>query len=152
MNFIDTFRDFYGQDKINQIYEYIIDNEILEEFEKVKNDKQALFSFAVKHGIFEIVKFLYERINIEYNINVILGFNSILESGKIAGTNISSLSIPIGTGSSNDRVNIQVWDKFTKNRNICITYLINMIKYSKQRSSNKKFYYRFNPKYIHLLA
>ena len=151
MELIERFRNYYGDERINEIYGYIVDNELVDKFERIKNNKQELFNFAVKYGIVEIVKFLYERINIEYNLEVITGFNSTLESGK-NGSSVSSSNVPITTGSSNDTIHIQVWDKFSKNRNICINYLINMIKYSKQRSSNKKFYYRFNPKYVYLLA
>ncbi len=141
MNLIDSFRDFYGQDCVDNIFIYMQDNEIVEEFEKIKDKPIDLFNFSVKYGIIEIVQFMYEKLEIEYDHSLILGFDSVL-----ATTN-SHIAAPIKTDSTNDKCSIQVWDKFSKGRNICIAYLVKMMRYSKHRSINKKFYYKFNKKY-----
>ncbi|MCJ7636416.1 MAG: hypothetical protein MUO21_02910 [Nitrososphaeraceae archaeon] len=151
MSIIENFTEIYGQQCVNEIYDFMIENELLVEFEKIKNSKNDLFEFGVKYGIIEIVRFLYEQINVEYDHNVILGFDTTLNSSTET-TNSMVTSQPITTGSSNNKLTIQVLDKFSKNRNICINYLIRMKRYSKQRCSNKKFYYRFNRKYIDLIA
>ena len=146
MSITDRFREFYGHDVVDQIYTYLVENEIIDEFNNVKGNNDDLFGFAVRYGIFDIVKFLYERANIEYDHGLILGFDTTLKSTPSSDT--SNMT----TGSSNDKVNVEVWDKFTRNRNICVNYLIRMKRYSKQRVSNKTFYYRFNSKYIDVLG
>ena len=144
MNLIDSFRDFYGQDCINNIFIYMQDNEIVEEFEKIKDKPIDLFIFSVKYGIIEIVQFMYEKLDIEYDHSLILGFDSVLTTSTNTDSHIAA---PIVTDSRNDKCSVQVWDKFSKDRNICIAYLVKMMRYSKHRSANKKFYYKFNKKY-----
>lgn len=154
-NLIEKFINIHGDEKTNEIVNYMIDNEIYDQFDNIKNDTIKLFNFGVKYGIIEVVRFLYEKVNIEYDFNVIYEFNSVLDKSINNPQNnlVSGIAnTQIQTGSSNDKVSIEIWDKFTHNRKVCISYLVNMMKYSKQRSSNKKFYYKFNPKYSSILA
>ena len=143
MGLIENFADFFGEETVELIHLYMLENEIFDEFEMVKNNTTLLFNFSVKYGILEIVRFLYERMQIEYDYDIITNYNSVLKSNEPSPTDIVAM-----TGSGNTSCNIQVWDKFTKNRNRCLAYLIDMKKYSKRRCNNKKFYYRFNPKYL----
>jgi hypothetical protein len=123
----------------------MLENDIFDEYEKIKNDVIKLFNFSVKYGIYEIVKFLYERKGVEYDI--LADYGAVIKSTNPGPTDMVAM-----TGSSNTTCNIQVWDKFTRNRNICISYLMNIKKYSKSRRNRKKFYYKFNPKYLNVIA
>ena len=149
MTLIDNFTKIYGQTCVDEIYEYMVENDLLTEFYKIKNKPKKLFNFGIKYGIIEIVKYLYEHLNIEYDHNIILGFDTQLKSNIHQNTLINAQ--PILTGSSNDKLRIEVIDKFTKNRKICIKYLIDMKKYSKFRCSKCVFYYKFDVKYNDIL-
>jgi hypothetical protein len=150
MSLIENFTKIYGKRCTDGIYSYMIENDILNEFEKIIDKPTELFNFAVRYGIIEIVRYLYEQQNIEYDHDLILGFNTTLKSD--VSTNQSTINQPVTTGSSNDSLKLQIIDKFSRNRNICIKYLIDMKRYSSHRCNNKRFYYRFNPKYINLFA
>jgi hypothetical protein len=143
MDLITRFISEYGYEKYEQISNYIEENNLLDEYNFIKNNTQELFYFSIKYGIFEIVKFLYEDVNIEYDNSILHQFSTVINSSDIPNR---SNSIPITTGSTNTKLNVQVVDKFTRNRNKCIHYLIYMYRYSKLRRENKKFYYRFNKK------
>ena len=147
MGLIEDFVTSNGNDRVESIRLYMIENEIIDEFDTITNDTIKLFNFSVKYGIFDIVKFLYEKKNVEYDYDILLDYGSIIKSATPGPTDTVAM-----TGSSNTSVNVQIWDKFSKNRNYCINYLVNMKKYSKSRRCHKKFYYRFNQKYISLLS
>lgn len=148
MSIIHHFTNLYGEDECVKILNYMIDNDIFIEFNKVKNNYNDLFYFGIKYGILEIVRFLYEKIGVEYDHDFILGFDTVVKSNINMPTN----AIPISTDSTNTKMTIQIQDKFSEGRNKCINYLINMKKYSKNRYENKKFYYQFNKKYAELLS
>ncbi len=141
MNTVDSFVMFYGVEKSNNLLTYMRENNIFDEFELCKEDTGKLFIFGIKYGLIDIVKFLYEELYIEYDHDILFGFDVTLNSRDILPT---SLEIGVEYNSNgNTRLNLTTWDKFTRNRNICINYLIDMKKYSKMRYKNKKFYYKF---------
>ncbi len=142
MNIVDSFIAFYGPEKAQNIMEYMKENSIFDEFELCKKNTSQLFFFAIKYGILDIVKFLYEELNIEYDHDILFGFDMTLDSSKMLST---ALETGVESGSSgNTKLNLTTWDQFSRNRNICINYLIDMKKRSKMRSKNKRFYYKFN--------
>ncbi len=143
MELLNEFRIQYGKELVSMIYEYMEENNILDEFDKIYNDPTKLFHFGVKYGIYEIVEFLYEAKNIEYNYDIILKYRPHLNSSAQI---LNSGKIPISTGSNNTKVNLQLWDRFSKYRDICINYLIKMAKYSRVRNEKGKFFYKFNKK------
>jgi hypothetical protein len=137
----------YGKDTMECIQNYMIKYLIFDEYTKIKTNYSQLFSFGIKYGIIEIVRFLYETVGIEYDYDVLNSYDTVLK-----GTTSNGLTAMVSAGGGGgETTRIQVWDKFSKNRNMCIAHLLNIKKYSSCRSQNKTFYYRFNKKYSHLL-
>ncbi|ARF10034.1 hypothetical protein Indivirus_9_11 [Indivirus ILV1] len=141
MSIIDLFISLYGQKKADEILQYMEKYEILDEFNNCENIESKLFFFSVKYGIIDIVKFLYEKLNIEYDYDILYRFNITLDSNEMIST---KLLIPLNSSSVEGKMlNLIQSDKFSKNRNLCISYLIDMKKYSRLSFKNKKFYYKY---------
>ena len=143
MDLTTQFIKIYTLEKYREIANYIEENDLLKEYTLIKDNMHDLFYFSVRYGIFEIVKFLYEDKNIEYDNDILHKFNTVLNTND-RPTSVNT--VPIATDSTNTKINVQVVDKFSRNRNICIHYLVYMYRFSKCRRDNKKFYYRYNKK------
>lgn len=153
MSLINLFTETYGEEACVKVLNYMIDNDIFNEFNKIKENYSDLFYFGIKYGIFEIVKFLYEKVGLEYDYSMIQSFNTVIDSKNNPVLFTAPINaVTLTTGSTNTKMNVEVQDKFSNYRNLCINYLIDMKKYSHVRSSNKKFYYKFNKKYVKLLT
>jgi len=78
-------------------------------------------------------------------MNTITNYCKSIEGG--AGNSIDSMDVPIiYSGGSKSGMAIMVEDKYSVERNKCITYLLNMKRRSKMYSKNKNFFYYFNKK------
>ncbi|QKF93873.1 hypothetical protein QKU48_gp0415 [Fadolivirus algeromassiliense] len=144
MSIIDKFIEYVGYDKYIEVKEYIETNKLLDEFRGVIINNNNLFEFSVRYGIIEIVKFLYEHIGVTYNLNNITDYNIRIE-GREANPNMASVNSDSG---GNVGMNIAITDKYTRKRNECMRYLIEMRKKSKMYSKNGQFYYSINKRYV----
>lgn len=142
MGLIEDFIALYGNNVYNGVCDYLIKYDIIDKFYDVYPNKQKLFEFAVHHGIIDIVKYLYEEENVCYDATILSNYDKKLESNNEGG-----LSASVSTGSSNTSANIQIIDKFTTKRNMCLNYLMRMRKYSKYTFKNGHFMYHYNRKY-----
>jgi hypothetical protein len=140
---IDEFIKLYGQTKYDQLYEYITENNLGEEFIKyiVTGDKTGLLRFGIKYGIFDIIEFLYVHKNVSYDINFLTEFNKVIESETDAnGAELRAEGISCG-------IHVETMDRFTHNRNSCINWLLEAKKYSRLTTIGKKQIYILNNKY-----
>lgn len=117
----------------------------------------ALLRFSFKYGILSITRFIYEHINYPFEIHMLTEYVSTSgETTNKASTDANATNmIAVGGGDGSDRGSLRfaIEDKYSKTRNECISYILNMKKYSSYISQNKKFYYKFNKaKYKHLFV
>ena len=141
---IDEFIEIYGLDRYNKLVDYIVENNLVEEFNKAYMDKDKLFEFAVKYGMLDIVTFLYEYIRVSYNFNIVTGHNN-----KIAEKELDPNAVPINALTDGScGLNISFQDRYSKRRNECLRYLINIRSKSKMSFSNGNFFYRLSDKYV----
>lgn len=143
MLIINDFINSRGMEVYETIQEYIINNKLADEFDSLKTNYDKLFEFAIKYGILEIVKYLYEDKNIIYNMKIITSFDT-----KITTQDLAPDSVPISNGNGNSGLNMQLWDKFSIKRNECIKYLFDMRKKSVLINNNGQFFYKLNTKYL----
>ena len=138
---IKEFIDIKGEEIYEQIHEYLIDNDIYEEFQTIYPDVNKLFAFSIKYGIFDLMTFLYEDLNIEYNLNILQDYDG--QINKNSNTDPNKVLID-GSSSGKQGLNLRLEDKFSKNRNICIAYLMESRKWSKMNFEKGNFYYKCN--------
>lgn len=127
-----------------ELYEKISNiNLTIDIFNKFNNNQ--LFDIAIKNGIIDLAEYLYIHCDIEYELSELLNISTVT---FIKETKLNEESIPqyTSTGGNNGiKLDISGCDKRI---NIIISKLIKLRKYSTMRSNNKKFYYKFNKKYI----
>jgi hypothetical protein len=132
---------YYSYEELNERINNI--NLTIDIFNKLNCNQ--LFDIAIKNGIIDLAEYLYINCDIEYELSELLNMNT---KTFITETQINELSIPqyTSTGGNNGiKLDISGCDKRI---NIIISKLIKLRKYSIMRSYNKKFYYKFNKKYI----
>lgn len=135
---ITLFIELKGQELYDQIYEYLIDNGIYDEFQEIYPDKDKLFAFSIKYGIYDIMTFLYEDFNLEYDLKVLSEYDNQLKKDEMDPSKV----LVEGGGSKNQGLKLHFDDKFSKNRNICIAYLMESRKWSQMKYKNGGFYYK----------
>lgn len=139
---IKEFIDIKGLKVYEQIKEYLIDHDICEEFiQNIYPDVNKLFAFSVKYGIYDLMTFLYEDLNIEYNLNILLDYDEQINKNQDIDPNKVLVD---GSPSGKQGLNLRLEDKFSKNRNICIAYLVASRKWSKINFEKGNFYYKYN--------
>ena len=146
MDLIEEFRGLYGDDRCDEVINYVIGNNLTDEFFDAYLDLDELFKFSVHYGLLDVVKFLYIHKNLPYNLSTIQEYNSKIESSSQEGSNLAA---PVMAGGANSGLRISRWDKHSQGRNECIRFLMDMKKYSKYIYRNKKHIYMFNVKYYH---
>ncbi len=102
-----------------------------------------LFDIAVKKGLVELVEYLYIWHNIEYELDEIM--DRIKPS--IFSDNKEFSNAVVNDISAKDSLKIEYFSKNESTRLKSIHRLLELKKYSNMRYSNKKFFYKFNPKY-----
>jgi len=139
---------FAGTVRTTEIFNYLEENDLTAELLNVINDDCKLFSFGVNYGILEIVKYLYECKNYEYDYDIIVNYNGEICSAIDSGQTTSISEPTLTKLTSNDTMRFEYWGKFSHQKINCINYLIAMKKKSMMKFGAKKFYYKLNPKYI----
>lgn len=138
---INHYSNFYSY---NELINNLDKINIKMDFIKELNNEQ-LFNFAIKNAIGDLVEYLYIHCGVEYELTEIIDMNT---PSFIKSENSSEERIPVDiTIGANIGINLDISGR-DKKINIIVKNLINMRKYSKMRSKNKKFWYKFNKKYI----
>jgi hypothetical protein len=129
-------------------FTYITENNLMEKLDKiVKNENTTemfsdLFTFSIKYGILSFVTFLYEEMNMSYDMNI---FNDFIFTFEAADKPDKAIDTAVTTNhTEKTRFSCAQDDKFSKKRKECLVYLYNMRRYSRYYSRNKKFMYQFN--------
>lgn len=108
-------------------------------------DNNELFKFSVSNGIEELAEFLYIHCEIEFELLELMNMttpifipadNQKQSTNKIENNHNGNEGIRISIDGKESRIN-----KVVKR-------LIELKKYSTMRSKDKKFWYKFNKKYI----
>ena len=91
------------------------------------------------------MEYLYIHCGVEYELTEIIDMNT---PSFIKSDNSREECIPVDISiGANVGINLDISGR-DKRINIIVKQLINLRKYSKMRSKNKKFWYKFNKKYI----
>lgn len=109
-------------------------------------EPNELFQIAIKFGLVDLIEYLYVWNNVEYEfINLINGIqtnlNPYLKTFDLSQTIIYD-------GEANSGIKLDYLSKSDIQIQKSIQKLIELRKYSKMTSSNKKFYYKFNSKHL----
>lgn len=109
-------------------------------------DVNNLFQVAIKFGLIDLIEYLYVWHNVEYEfINLISNIHINLENYS---KNFNITETIIYDNGANDGLKLNYLSKSDQLMQKSINKLVELRKYSKMKSSNKKFYYKFNPKHI----
>lgn len=104
-----------------------------------------LFDIAVKKGLVELVEYLYIWHNVEYDLDEVMDKIRTNISSSDNKDEDSSNSV-VNHTSAKDTLKIEYFSKKSI-RLKSVNRLLELKKYSRMRYSNKKFFYKFNPKY-----
>ncbi|AYV82147.1 MAG: hypothetical protein Homavirus11_3 [Homavirus sp.] len=147
MDSILNFNKIYGDQMCDNLFTYMLDNNIYDEFFDSYNNYNKLFKFGLRYGIFEIIEYLYVHKGVSYDTSMFNEFYMNLSScDEVDPNKVAIEGSGIHTG-----LHISKMDKYTKNRNQCINYLLKLRKYSVYKYVNKKHIYTFNKKYISMV-
>ncbi len=108
----------------------------------LKLNIKELFNLAIKHGLTDLVEYLYVCHNLEYEVSELYEITTKIESDD-SGIGVANVYAP----GANSGLNLQYFSPHDINIQKSINKLTTLRKYSTMRSSNKKFYYKFNPKH-----
>lgn len=146
-NYINDFKVVFPnyQDVFDKMC-YILDiNEPTDpKLQKLLNNENELFEFALKNGLLEIVIFLYEYRNISYD-------DKLLNYHMTDGPESRAVGQIHQVVLSNDNIKVSERDSGSYGAyfNPCISYLVRMRKFSKRRfEKGKGSVYQLNP--LHL--
>lgn len=154
--FIET----YGQDHFNELFDFIKDNDIVDFYNKARNDPNDLCYFGFHYGLITIVAFCYCKLKLELDIHSITnGYFKQVNSSTIEYHQEKNRQMAINTPviydpSAPDGIIFATIDKFTAKRVRCLNYLIKMIKFSRYKFKKEtakeklKYYYTIVDKYI----
>lgn len=138
------FNQIYGSSVTDKIKAFLINNELLPHYIKIKDNPDELLRFGVHYGIIELVAFCYCHLKCPVDISeIVSGYNITIYSSL----NIEN-KVALETESANSKMSAVTIDKYTENRQKCISYLIDMKKFSKCKFINKKAIYTINPIYV----
>lgn len=143
---ISSFISFTGLCVYERVANFIEKNNILDEFFNVVDDDKKLFSFAMKYGILEIIRFLYENKNYTFDYNELVNYNCCIDNRTNVNNEIEQPVLTHLTG--NDSLRFEHIDKFSHARMKCICHLLSLKYKSIMYSKNGKFYYKLNPKHL----
>lgn len=143
MGLIEEFSSIFGEQITEDILKFIVEHNLTNEFFNISGNPHLLLKFGVRYGILEIVKFLYIHKNLSYDLNTLLDYNPNFRSADDSG----GMATSIETGSGNQGLKLQVWDKYYEGRQACIKFLVDLKKYSMYTPRGKQHIYTFNRKY-----
>ena len=108
-------------------------------------DNSELFKIAVSNGIGDLAEFLYIHCEIEFEL---LELTNMTTPIFIAPTNPTELTNKIeNVQYGNEGIRIVIEGKESRINKV-VNRLIELKKYSTMRTKDKKFWYKFNKKYI----
>ena len=138
---INNYSNYYSyEDLVDELNNKNLDIDI---FNKLNCNQ--LFDISIRNGIIDLTEYLYIHCNIEYELSEIMNMNT---KTYIKENEFNELNIPQYTSmGGNNGIHLDI-SGCDKRINIIISKLIKLRKYSIMRSENKKFYYKFNKKYI----
>ena len=144
------------QETFDYIKKYNLESELDQILKNNNKIYESLLKFSFEYGILSITRFIYEQINYPFEIHIITEYVSTSNQNQNKNTENANNMVSV-SGNNNDSdsgsLRFAIEDKYSKTRNECISYILNMKKYSSYVSKNKKFYYRFNKeKYKHLFV
>jgi len=140
---IEHYSSYYSLDKLlEQIISKNLDTNHLQTL-----SHKELFDIAIDNGLDDLAEYLYIYHGIEFSISKL--FNNI--SFSISQPITDNSMVTIENTVNNDFINIDYMSGKELDRKRIIQRLMALKKYSKIRHENKEFYYKFLPKYIHLI-
>jgi hypothetical protein len=161
-NYEKQFIEIYGIEKFYEIYNFIKENDILDCYNKARDNPIQLCRFGFHYGIISIVAFCYCGLKLSLNIHdEINGYFKTVNSttpeliDNATNREIYSYGVPIiHSQGANDGICIATIDKFTPGRTQCMKYLLRMIRFSKYTivkngpTDKIKYSYKIVDKYI----
>lgn len=135
------FSDTYGEGYFDDIKQFILQNDLMDFYQKAREDPDLLLHFGFHYGILAIVAFCYCKLQVKTDINNVIGgyfktINSTTPETIIVedGTQkpVSGVGVPIiYSDSAKDGITFATIDKYTEARVKCMNYLLRMKKFSK---------------------
>jgi hypothetical protein len=137
---------------INHFSNYYSVDELMEELKKnnieleelLKLDIKDIFDISIKKGILDLVEYLYVWYDVEYELCELLNITNININGDISESNSTTVLYDSGAKSG---LKLEYFNKESYNVQKSIQKLTSLRKYSSMTTNNKKFYYKFKPKY-----
>lgn len=119
---------------------------IYDEFFDIFNNSlvQELFDFSLKHGIYDVVEFLYINKSTLYDINELV---DIIDSVTRSDDDHGKVSL-VTNLSGNEGMRLEFWSKNDDDKSKCVKRLLELRKYSIMLKAGKTFKYIFNKKYF----
>ncbi len=137
---VDEYSKHYDFEELNQ---KLKKNNTLDVLDK---DINIIFKHAIQFGLLDLIEYIYVWHNLEYELEEVT--SKFTTNLSLTDLDLKSVDI-FDRGASNG---MQL--NYYSNKDIYLQKSINklysMRKYSKMRSANKKFYYKFNPKYKYI--
>ncbi len=121
------------------------------ELEKIiQLNLKELFNLSVEYCLLDLIEYLYVFEGIEYELNDLIEKSN---PNITSSSNASYVSeVVIYDYSAKEGININYLDKSNMKIQKSIKKIVGLKKYSKLTSKNKKFYYKFNPKYEYIFV
>jgi hypothetical protein len=106
-------------------------------------DLEKIFRVAVQNGLADLVEYIYVWHGVEYSLDELFS-----DHGEKFRSDMAESSVPaLYDAGASSELNLQFWNSDDQKRNRSAKTLISLRKYSEMRCREKKFYYRFKPKY-----
>ena len=151
-----NFGEYCIDETYEETFEYIKKNNLDDEIQQILALNgislcENLMKFSMRYGILSILRFMYEYINYQFNMDYMNDFVGIDKSSKEQNNMSATSMVATVDGDAVSSIDggslrYSLHDKYSKQRNECISYIVEMRKYSSMVSQNKKFYYKFNKK------
>lgn len=145
---------------IDKYCEYFSEEELFDDLDKnnlkIENILELnlpdLFEFSLNNGLVNLVEYLYVIEGIGYELNTLLSknklnINSDEKNNLNNNTNLLKITEIYDAGAKSG-LTLEYLDNKDNKIQKCIKKLVSLRKYSIMTSKDKKFYYKFNPKYI----
>ena len=154
------FAETYGQYYFDKMQKFIMDNDLVEWYEKAKGDPYDLCLFGFHFGLVSIVAFCYCKLGTPLDIyDVVDGYYKMVNSETLELVEEDGKRKSVMTGVSvihdygaRDGLILATIDKYTEMRTHCMKYLLKMVRFSKYKrikdGKKTKYIYTINDKYV----
>lgn len=141
----------FSKDKYNKYYSL---KKLINDMEKKNIDFHKLnllelndlFILGIKNGLVDLVEYLYVFDGYEYELGELIEFTNVnISTNQYSNT---LMNVIVYDQGANSGLKLQYLDKSNQQMQKSINKLIDLKKFSKYRSKKKKYYYKFNSKYI----